>query len=250
MTNRDCLGKLRGGCSNCEKCPRFGGALGVTVNMHLSTALACLRCGCDASLHQLKEEVVLPQHEPKPRVEWPETKSRSGAASVAADGGLGMPLDLCELAIANRQKVIRKIQVDKVSSMRVFAVSDIHTDFKGNMRWLEEFTVWAMKENFRNDVIIVAGDISHDMGIIETTLRLFRKAFGHVFHICGNHELWVAPMTSTCKHAMHKLMEIQDLCDKLDVYYSPVVFSSDDARSKPLIICPLVKGKGSFGNCS
>lgn len=106
---------------------------------------------------------------------------------------------------------------------------------------------------FRNDAIIVAGDISHDMGIIETTLTLMKEAFGFVFHVCGNHECWVAPRTDTvhvralcdararfaqrvltraahvAQHAYHKMLEIQQLCVKIGVYTHAVVFDEEVA---------------------
>lgn len=248
VTNRDCLGKLRGPCSQCQKCPRFAGMMGLSVNQQVSKMLICLRCSCDASFHAAVEEVKVLSEKSrenlfavsrKPRVEFVDE-------NVALD--VAMPLEVCEAMIAKTQNTIVSIRVPNASKMRVFAVSDIHTDFKGNMKWLEELVQWAKKEDFRNDVLIVAGDISHDMGIIETTLTLCCQAFGHVFHVCGNHELWVAPTTSTCKHGMHKLNEIQMLCQKLGVHCSPVVFTSNDATVKPLIISPLV-GMCFFGIC-
>lgn len=131
------------------------------------------------------------------------------------------------------------VKVDSVSKMRVFAVSDIHTDFRGNMKWLEELVSWGGNE-FRNDVIIIAGDISHDLGIIETTFTLFQQCFGYVFHVCGNHELWVAPLTETVRDGYEKCNEILEICEKLGVFSHAVVFEDRNKGCDPLIVVPLL----------
>ena len=106
------------------------------------------------------------------------------------------------------------------------------------MIWLEEFVKWA-DGRYREDIIIVAGDISHDFGIIETTFTLLQQAFGYVFHICGNHELWVAPQTDTIRDGYDKLYEIQKMCIKLGVHCYPVSFE-DKKGGKPLIVFPIL----------
>ncbi len=244
VVNRDGLGKLRGECGRCEDsgCPRFAG--GTNLNFNSPAGLACLRCGCDAQVHKLVEEIrVEPPVKPRaaqstnvsaaapPLVEWAEPREKE-------ELDLSLPLDECKKQIRAIQEKVRVVAVPSAAAMRVFAVSDVHTDFKGNMLWLEEFVQWAGSQ-FRQDAVIVAGDISHDNGIIERTLTLFTRAFGHVFHVCGNHELWVVPKTPTVKHAYHKLHEIQEMCVRLGVNCSPVVFRSEGA-TKPLVVCPLL----------
>ena len=71
--------------------------------------------------------------------------------------------------------------------MRVFATSDLHTDYKENLRWLNELSDSA----YRSDALIVAGDISDRLEVIRETLQLLRARFRHVFFTPGNHELWV-----------------------------------------------------------
>ncbi len=53
------------------------------------------------------------------------------------------------------------------------------------------------------------------------------------------------PKTETVKHAYHKLLSIQELCLKLGVNCSPVVFASrndsaNDDGGKALVVCPLL----------
>ena len=71
--------------------------------------------------------------------------------------------------------------------MRVFATSDLHTDYKENFRWLTELSDTA----YRDDTLIVAGDVSDRLEVIRETLLLLRSKFRHVLFTPGNHELWV-----------------------------------------------------------
>jgi 3',5'-cyclic AMP phosphodiesterase CpdA len=71
--------------------------------------------------------------------------------------------------------------------MRIFALSDLHTDFAENRRRLQQVSSTA----YLQDALIVAGDIADDLKIIDWTLRKLRSQFGQVFYVPGNHELWV-----------------------------------------------------------
>ena len=66
---------------------------------------------------------------------------------------------------------------------RVFVLSDIHTDYPENMRWVESLS----DEAFVNDAVILAGDVSDQLSVLETTLRLFTGKFAHVFFTPGRH---------------------------------------------------------------
>jgi 3',5'-cyclic AMP phosphodiesterase CpdA len=97
--------------------------------------------------------------------------------------------------------------------MRIYAASDIHTDYKQNMEWcaalvqcagiqlqhvlllsaaattcsrLEQHC--ATEEHFE-DVIIVAGDVSDDIQVFRRTFELLTSAYAHVFFTAGNHEM-------------------------------------------------------------
>jgi hypothetical protein len=43
----------------------------------------------------------------------------------------------------------------------------------------------------RDAVLILAGDVTDDLRILRSTLEHITAAFGTVFFIPGNHELWV-----------------------------------------------------------
>ncbi|KAK9827915.1 hypothetical protein WJX74_008908 [Apatococcus lobatus] len=70
--------------------------------------------------------------------------------------------------------------------MRVWAVSDLHTDYPDNLKWCEDLSI----KDYQEDALIVAGDVSDDLSILEQTLSLLCKRWSHVFYTFGNHELW------------------------------------------------------------
>jgi predicted phosphodiesterase len=98
--------------------------------------------------------------------------------------------------------------------MRLVAISDVHSDFRENRLLLEQLP----DTRYRDDVLIVAGDIADRYPVIAATLALFRAKFRHVFYVPGNHELWVrqGPQTS-----VDKFRHILDLCGTLGVHTRP-----------------------------
>ena len=99
--------------------------------------------------------------------------------------------------------------------MRLFATSDLHTDYKENFSWLKKLSGTA----YRDDALIVAGDISDRLEVIRETLILLRAKFRHLLFTPGNHELWIRnePFDS-----IEKLRRILGLCDELGVTTRPV----------------------------
>ena len=71
--------------------------------------------------------------------------------------------------------------------MRVFAVSDLHVDYQQNRRWVSQISQW----DYRNDILLCAGDISQNMTYLGQVLESLRARFREVFYVPGNHELWV-----------------------------------------------------------
>jgi len=99
--------------------------------------------------------------------------------------------------------------------MRVFATSDLHTDYKENFSWLKELSATA----YRDDALIVAGDISDRLEIIRETLLLLRSKFRHVLFTPGNHELWVRGVQFD---SIEKLQRVLKLCAEIDVATRPL----------------------------
>lgn len=80
--------------------------------------------------------------------------------------------------------------------MRVFAVSDIHVDYDANARWLETVS----QDDYVDDVLIVAGDVSDDISRLQWALETLARRFRRVLFVPGNHDLWVirdAPTTDS-----------------------------------------------------
>lgn len=98
--------------------------------------------------------------------------------------------------------------------MRIFAVSDLHTDFTENRRRLQQVSSLA----YGQDVLVVAGDIADDLRVIAWTLRELRSRFAQVFYVPGNHELWVR--NEACD-SIEKFQRVLRLCDELGVHTRP-----------------------------
>jgi 3',5'-cyclic AMP phosphodiesterase CpdA len=98
--------------------------------------------------------------------------------------------------------------------MRILAISDLHTDFRENMRLIEQIP----RASHKDDILIVAGDIADQVEIIKRTLSLLRSKFKMVFYTPGNHELWVRNKE---QDSIEKLFGILRLCDGLDVRTRP-----------------------------
>ena len=144
---------------------------------------------------------------------------------------------------------------------RVHCISDLHVDNPDNLRWLEsrcrprnatttKVTSKAtstsdatsnttnqdnrnrnIRENARRerrvdwdetDMIVVAGDISHQMDRIEHSLLLLKQTGAEVLFVPGNHEAWLAVSSTTPTKSnyssLSKLEDIETLCRKLGVY--------------------------------
>ena len=98
--------------------------------------------------------------------------------------------------------------------MRIFAVSDLHTDFAENRRRLQRIS----STSYLQDVLVVAGDIADDLKIIDWTLRTLRPQFSQVFYVPGNHELWVRDGKYD---SVEKFRQVLRLCDEIGIYTGP-----------------------------
>ena len=46
---------------------------------------------------------------------------------------------------------------------------------------------------YKNDAIIVAGDVGDTFVAVKYCLKAFRAAFRRVFYVPGNHDMWIRP---------------------------------------------------------
>lgn len=111
--------------------------------------------------------------------------------------------------------------------MKVYAVSDLHIDYEENYVWLKEI----LKERlFKDDVLIIAGDLTDDLKLLEVSLKQIRESFYEVLFIPGNHDLWVR---KSGINSIEKLNNIFNVLDRINVRYTPLVLGE-------LIIIPLL----------
>jgi len=78
--------------------------------------------------------------------------------------------------------------------MRVFAVSDIHVDYKENLAW----TLSLDNKEYANDILILAGDVTDKMSLLKQVLVSLAASFKAVMFVPGNHELWVQENDFDC----------------------------------------------------
>eukprot|EP00931_Biecheleriopsis_adriatica_P070045 TRINITY_DN43842_c0_g1_i1.p1 TRINITY_DN43842_c0_g1~~TRINITY_DN43842_c0_g1_i1.p1 ORF type:complete len:386 (+),score=69.12 TRINITY_DN43842_c0_g1_i1:36-1193(+) len=95
-------------------------------------------------------------------------------------------------------------------AVRLWAVSDIHTDVDENFVWIRGLSA----TEYRDDVLILAGDVSDSVERLEVTFKLLLEKFGTLFFVPGNHDLWV---TDDEMNSIQKLKSILELCRRLGV---------------------------------
>ncbi|GAB4819405.1 hypothetical protein N2152v2_006451 [Parachlorella kessleri] len=101
---------------------------------------------------------------------------------------------------------------------RVYAATDVHADYARNMQWCKELSA----TQHRHDALIVAGDVSDDLGLLEEALSALAGKFGWVFFTPGNHELWLRRGDVGVEDSLQKLELVLELCSRLGVHTQPL----------------------------
>lgn len=99
--------------------------------------------------------------------------------------------------------------------MRVFALSDLHVDYKRNMSILQQMS----DIEYTEDALLLAGDISHDLEQLKTCLERLRAKFRCVFFVPGNHDLWIR--RKECADSIAKFWRVLRLSQSLNVETTP-----------------------------
>jgi predicted phosphodiesterase len=146
-----------------------------------------------------------------------------------------------------------QVQVRRLDGIdRVFCLSDLHTDHVDNMKWLSR-KLSHSKLTPSKDLIIVAGDISHDMETLRQSMKLLLQK-AQVLFVPGNHEAWVDRRSSDDhdKHHHHrhhhdhdhhhptsfdKLRQVYQTCQEMGVHTQPLLIGATSPH--PLWIIPL-----------
>jgi predicted phosphodiesterase len=124
--------------------------------------------------------------------------------------------------------------------MRVFTVSDIHTDYKENGLWLRSLS----NTDYVNDSLILAGDISDSLSRIVNCFEQLTRKFKNVFYVPGNHDLWVRETPQEENNSIDKFYQL------LNIAYESGVLTEQKCIDK-LKIIPLFSWYDlSFGKLS
>lgn len=103
------------------------------------------------------------------------------------------------------------------STMRVYAISDLHTDYEANMEWVKCLS----STTYLPHTLIVAGDVANSLDTFTTAMRILKEKFQHVFFVAGNHDLWCKSTEGDDVNSVLKLGMLDDTCKSLGVYTTP-----------------------------
>lgn len=103
--------------------------------------------------------------------------------------------------------------------MRIFILSDIHVDFEENRKWVQRLSEW----DFKNDILILAGDITHDFELLKVWLLKIRRKFTELFFVPGNHDLWIRG--ESWLNSLTKFKTIMEFCLQNDIRVRPNAFT-------------------------
>jgi predicted phosphodiesterase len=98
----------------------------------------------------------------------------------------------------------------------VFAVSDIHIDYDVNARWVADISA----SEYRDDVLILAGDVTDSLSRLDWCLRTLALRFKNVLYVPGNHDLWVA-REGREKTSLEKFEEVRVVAESSGVSMQP-----------------------------
>lgn len=71
--------------------------------------------------------------------------------------------------------------------MRILTTSDLHVDYPQNLKWVEELSAL----DYKDDLLIVGGDITHDMQLLLKVMEELKGKFAEVSFVVGNHDVWI-----------------------------------------------------------
>jgi len=109
-------------------------------------------------------------------------------------------------------------------TMQIYAISDLHTDYRDNFAQLEQLS----RRDYADDAVVVAGDVSHSMEVLRRTFDVFLQRFRHVFFVPGNHELWTRNGAGT--NSIQKFEAVLGLCESMGIHTGAEVIGSGDDR--------------------
>ncbi|KAG7337410.1 calcineurin-like phosphoesterase superfamily domain containing protein [Nitzschia inconspicua] len=126
---------------------------------------------------------------------------------------------------------------------RVLVLSDLHTDHVDNLAWLANRT--AKGDLSSSDLLVVAGDISHDFERLEESFSLLLETGASVLFVAGNHEAWLSSAqlkradATASVSSLDKLEGVYQHCQRMGVLTGCTIVGGTESRPHPLYILPL-----------
>lgn len=111
--------------------------------------------------------------------------------------------------------------------MRIFACSDIHVDYEENLRFFNSVS----KSDFQKDILILAGDVTDNITLLQKVLEHLRACFFQLLYVPGNHDLWVRYDTGL--NSLMKWQRIRTIAENIGIIVEPFNYDS-------LLIVPLL----------
>ncbi|GLJ40749.1 hypothetical protein SUGI_0842560 [Cryptomeria japonica] len=101
--------------------------------------------------------------------------------------------------------------------VKVFIISDLHTDYPENMAWIQGLSTVA----YKRDVLIVAGDVAEKFENFILTMTALKERFMYVFFVPGNHDVWCRRKHEAYGDSVQKLSALLETCNALGVATEP-----------------------------
>lgn len=99
--------------------------------------------------------------------------------------------------------------------MKIFAISDIHIDFRPNRRWLHELSL----ADYRDDILILAGDVSDRLPLLIEGFEALKRRFREVLFVPGNHDLWVRRERGV--NSLERFQQLQQIAQDYGIHTQP-----------------------------
>ena len=65
---------------------------------------------------------------------------------------------------------------------RIFAISDLHVDIPENRQWVTDN---LCSDCYKEDALIIAGDVTDNINLLQETLSKLAEAFSYVSYVPG-----------------------------------------------------------------
>ncbi|NOQ24216.1 MAG: metallophosphoesterase [Bacteroidales bacterium] len=92
--------------------------------------------------------------------------------------------------------------------MSIYAISDLHLANKVNKEAIINLP------EYKDDWIVIAGDIGETLEQLEFTLITLKSKFGKIIWVPGNHDLWTFPLNSYSLKGEEKYNKMVSLCNE------------------------------------